>query len=93
MCVQRIQAGKLTAKLENRQIKDGDINTACAQSCPANAIVFGDMNDPESKIAKLFANKRAYAALEELNVQPAVRYTTVIRNVDEKIAESNHSHS
>lgn len=88
MCVQRIQAGKLTAKLEGRKIKDGEIQTACSQSCPADAIVFGDMNDPESKIAKHFAQQRSYTVLEELNVQPSVRYMTKIRNVEEAIAES-----
>lgn len=82
MCVQRIQAGKLAAKLEGRKIKDGDINVACAQTCPANAIVFGDMNDPESRISKEFANERAYQVLEELNVKPSVRYMTKIRNVE-----------
>jgi molybdopterin-containing oxidoreductase family iron-sulfur binding subunit len=91
-CVQRIQAGKLTAKLENRKVKDGEIQTACSQSCPANAIVFGDMNDPESKISELFRNKRSYSALEELDVQPSIKYMTRIRNVDENIAENETAH-
>ena len=82
MCVQRIQAGKLNAKLEGRKIKDGDITPACAQTCPAGAIVFGDMNDENSRISKEFANERAYQVLEELNVKPSVRYMTKIRNVE-----------
>ncbi len=82
MCVQRIQAGKLNAKLEGRKIKDGDITPACAQTCPAGAIVFGDMNDETSRISKEFANERAYQVLEELNVKPSVRYMTKIRNVE-----------
>lgn len=91
MCVQRIQAGKLQAKLEGRQVKDGDVNVACAQTCPANAIVFGDMNDPNSRIAKAFKKERAYQVLEEINVQPSVRYMTKIRNVEGK-SNANAAH-
>ncbi len=85
-CIQRIQAGKLTAKLENRKVKDGDVKTACQQSCPADAIIFGDVNDKNSEIAKLFNNERSYVMLEEYNVQPSVSYMTKIRNVDEALA-------
>jgi len=100
-CIQRIQAGKLTAKLENRKVKDGDIKTACQQSCPSNDIVFGDMNDENSEISKLFRNDRSYFLLEEFNVQPSVAYMTKIRNVDEQLAghhakggeaPANHKH-
>lgn len=85
-CVQRIQEGKLTAKREGRKLRDGDIKTACQQSCPANAIVFGDMNDPESEISKLRKNKRCYTALEEINVQSSISYMTKIRNTTEKLS-------
>jgi MoCo/4Fe-4S cofactor protein with predicted Tat translocation signal len=85
-CIQRIQAGKLTAKIENRKVQDGDIKTACQQSCPTNAIVFGDMNDPNTEISKLFNNDRSYVLLEEYNVAPSVAYMTKIRNVDEELA-------
>jgi molybdopterin-containing oxidoreductase family iron-sulfur binding subunit len=88
-CVQRIQAGKLKAKIENRIIKDGDIKTACQQSCPADALVFGDMNDKNSEISKLFKNERSYVLLEEYNVQPSVAYLTKVRNVDDAIAGSH----
>lgn len=84
MCVQRIQAGKLAAKLEKRRPIDGEIETACSQSCQADALVFGDMNDPESRISKLLNSdnkERAYHLLEELNVKPSVSYLTKIRNV------------
>lgn len=84
MCVQRIQAGKLAAKLENRRPIDGEIETACSQSCPSDALVFGDMNDPESRISKLLSDdnkERAYHLLEEINVKPSVSYLTKIRNV------------
>jgi molybdopterin-containing oxidoreductase family iron-sulfur binding subunit len=83
MCVQRIQEGKLTAKKASRRPIDGEIETACSQSCPTDAIVFGDMNDPESNIAKLLnAEKegRSYHVLEEINVNPSVSYLSKIRN-------------
>ncbi|WP_226390564.1 TAT-variant-translocated molybdopterin oxidoreductase [Penaeicola halotolerans] len=93
MCVQRIQAGKLTAKREARPMKDGDVDVACATACPSDAIVFGDMNDPNSRITKMLQLKeegeekvvneeRAYHVLEEINVAPNVWYFTKIRNKD-----------
>ncbi len=91
-CVQRIQSGKLAAKLENRTIKDGDVKTACQQTCPADAIVFGDIHDPESNVAKHFKNERGFFLLDEYNVQPSVTYLTKIRNVDENlVAEEHHA--
>jgi MoCo/4Fe-4S cofactor protein with predicted Tat translocation signal len=94
-CVQRIQAGKLTAKKEGRRPGDEDITTACASACPADAIVFGDMNNPESNISKILRIKeendskvvgeeRAYHMLEEINVSPNVWYFTKIRNKDKE---------
>ena len=80
MCVQRIQEKKLNAKLENRTLRDGEIKTACSQACPANAIVFGDLNDPESRISKMFQDERNYHLLEELHTLPSVGYLTKIRN-------------
>ena len=85
--------GKLQAKLENRKVKDGDVKTACQQSCPADAIIFGDVNDKNSEIAKLFNNERSYVLLEEYNVQPSVSYMTKIRNVDEELAGGHTTHS
>ncbi|EAZ80569.1 TAT-variant-translocated molybdopterin oxidoreductase [Algoriphagus machipongonensis] len=99
MCVQRIQAGKLAAKREKRKVKDGDINVACAVACPTDALVFGDMNDPGSKVSKMLKIKenttsalkevneeRAYHVLEEINVSPNVWYFTKIRNKDKNEA-------
>ncbi|MGZ5280689.1 MAG: TAT-variant-translocated molybdopterin oxidoreductase [Bacteroidia bacterium] len=84
-CVQRVQMGKLDAKKEQRQLRDGDIKTACQQTCPANAIVFGDMNDPESAVSKLMGNKRTYNILTELNTRPNVSYMSRIRsNVEQE---------
>jgi MoCo/4Fe-4S cofactor protein with predicted Tat translocation signal len=94
MCVQRIQEGKLTAKKERRRPVDGEIVTACAQSCPTEAIVFGDMNDPESRISKLLEEEkkgRAFTMLEEINVKPVVSYMVKVRNKDVEESEATHS--
>lgn len=90
-CVQRIQAGKLQAKREGRRPVDGDIVTACASACPANAIVFGDMNDSNSRISKIMereAEERAYTVLEDVNTKPNVFYLRKIRNKDEQQADT-----
>jgi len=83
MCVQRIQEGKIEAKKSGAQVKDGDIQPACAQSCPAKAIVFGDMNDPNSELVKRVKNPRHYHVLEEIGVRPSVGYMTLVRNREE----------
>ncbi|MCR5888965.1 TAT-variant-translocated molybdopterin oxidoreductase [Hymenobacter sp. J193] len=85
MCVQRIQLGKLEAKKQKRRPQDGEIVSACAQSCPTQAIVFGDMRDPESRISKLLRREdgeRAFHVLDAINVQPNITYLTKIRNTD-----------
>jgi molybdopterin-containing oxidoreductase family iron-sulfur binding subunit len=83
MCVQRIQAGKLKAKIEKRPLKDGDVKTACQQTCPANAIIMGDANDPNSEVSKALKSERTYYVLEELGVQPGIGYQVKVRNIDE----------
>ena len=83
MCIQRIQAGKLKAKIEKRPVADGDIKTACQQTCPTNAIVFGNRNDKNSEVAKLLDSERTYYVLEELNVQPGIGYQVKVRNTVE----------
>ncbi len=80
-CMQRIQAAKLQAKGENRAIKDGDVVTACQQACPANAITFGNMNDPESKVSKVIKGDLSYRLVELLNTNNSVYYTTQVRNI------------
>ncbi len=80
MCIQRIQEVKLESKAKGVKLKDGDIKLACEQSCPANAIVFGDLNDSDSRIARLAKDPRHYHVLEELNVRPTVGYMTNVRN-------------
>ncbi len=82
MCVQRIQEKKQLAKLEGRAIAEGEIKTACSQSCPGNAIIFGDLENPESRISKLFQDKRNYHLLEELHTLPSVGYLTKVRNTN-----------
>ncbi|MCB2212276.1 4Fe-4S dicluster domain-containing protein [bacterium] len=89
-CVQRIQEGKQRAKRENRPLRDGEIKPACQQSCSAGAIVFGDMNDPNSEIARLISSGRSYKMLEELNVRPSVHYLAAVRNSDSTGKEVHH---
>lgn len=102
LCIQRIQYGKLEAKKEGRRPKDGEIEVACASACPADAIVFGDMNDKDSRIfnmlkiedtekadyiiEKEIGEPRAFHVLEELGVKPNVTYLTKIRNKEESKA-------
>lgn len=83
MCIQRIQAGKLQAKMEKRPVKDGDIKVACQQTCPTNAIIFGDGNDPNSEVSKALKSERTYYVLEEINTKPGIGYQTKVRNTVE----------
>jgi MoCo/4Fe-4S cofactor protein with predicted Tat translocation signal len=85
MCVQRIQAGKLKAKIEQRPLKDGEVKVACQQTCPANAIVFGNANDPNSEVSKALKSERTYYVLEELNVQPGIGYQVKVRNTNTEL--------
>jgi MoCo/4Fe-4S cofactor protein with predicted Tat translocation signal len=82
-CVQRIHAARLKARLEERLIRDGEIVPACAQACPTRAIVFGDLNDKNSAVARLHASNLAYAMLGELNVKPRTVYLARLRNPNE----------
>jgi molybdopterin-containing oxidoreductase family iron-sulfur binding subunit len=79
-CVQRIQEAKIEAGRLGRFPRDGDIQTACQQSCPAQAIVFGNLNEPKSRVARLTADRRSYQVLGELNIRPSVSYLTLVRN-------------
>jgi len=73
-CVQRIVAAKSKAREENRRVRDGEFTTACAQSCPTGALIFGNLVDPESRVARLSRDPRAYQVLRHLNTKPAVIY-------------------
>jgi len=79
-CVQRIQAAKIHAKNEGRAPADGEIVTACQQTCPTQAIVFGDLADPKSRVARLHAESRGYAMLAELNIGPRTTYLEKLVN-------------
>jgi molybdopterin-containing oxidoreductase family iron-sulfur binding subunit len=79
-CVQRIQNVKIRSKNAKRAIQDGEIKTACQQTCPTDAIVFGDINDNKAKVAALQNNERAYKLLEELNNRPRVSYLARVKN-------------
>ena len=91
MCIQRIQGGKLEAKKAERKLVDGDIRMACAQACPTNAIVFGDLNDEASAISILRKeDERNYFVLEELGIKPTVSYLTKVRNCEGSEEEETH---
>ena len=86
-CVQRIQNAKIQAEIEGRRVRDGEIVTACQAVCPTDVIVFGDINDPNSRVNKLKADEREYSLLGELNTQPRTTYLSVLRNPNPEITE------
>jgi molybdopterin-containing oxidoreductase family iron-sulfur binding subunit len=79
-CVQRINHARIGAKIDGRRIQDGEVQTACQQACPSDAIVFGDLNDPQSGLAQLVQQDRNYGLLEDLNTRPRTTYLAVVRN-------------
>jgi molybdopterin-containing oxidoreductase family iron-sulfur binding subunit len=79
-CVQRINLTRITSKLEDRSIRDGEIVTACEQVCPTDAIVFGDVSDPNSRVSKMKASQRNYGLLESLGTRPRTTYLAKLKN-------------
>ncbi len=96
-CIQRVQNGKITARNSGRPVQDGEIQSACQTACPTQAIVFGDLKDPGSRVSKLQKDLRAYAMLSELNIKPRTLYLTRVRNthprlkLSQQLAEAHHA--
>ncbi|HEV7744604.1 MAG TPA: TAT-variant-translocated molybdopterin oxidoreductase [Pyrinomonadaceae bacterium] len=86
-CVQRIQGAKIQSEIEGRKVRDGEIVTACQAVCPTEAIVFGDINDPNSRVSKIKADRRDYSLLAELNTKPRTTYLTALRNPNPEIGK------
>jgi molybdopterin-containing oxidoreductase family iron-sulfur binding subunit len=78
--VQRINHARIEAERERRTIRDGEARTACQQACPADAIVFGNLNDPEARVTKSKRDPRNYALLAELGTRPRTTYLAIVRN-------------
>jgi molybdopterin-containing oxidoreductase family iron-sulfur binding subunit len=87
-CVQRINEAKIHADKENREVRDGEIVTACQQACPTNAIVFGNINDRGSKVRKLKEQPRTYGVLADNNTRPRTTYIAEVLNVNPELAEA-----
>jgi len=87
-CVQRINHARIEAEKEEREIRDGEILTACQQVCPTEAIVFGDVNDPESKVSHAKAAPLSYDILAELGTRPRTSYLAKLRNPNATLEES-----
>jgi molybdopterin-containing oxidoreductase family iron-sulfur binding subunit len=92
-CVQRISAAKIEADKENRGIRDGEIVTACQQACPASAITFGNINDKQSRVAKLQADERSYQVLADLNTRPRTKYVAAVLNPNQELEEAPVEHT
>lgn len=94
-CVQRIQGAKIQSELEDRKVRDGEIVTACQAVCPTEAIVFGDVNDPASRVSKLKAEQRNYSLLADLNTKPRTSYLSAVRNpnpeIEKPVQDSGHA--
>ena len=88
-CVQRISAARIQSEKEGRRIQDGEITTACQSVCPADAIVFGDLNDPNSRVSKLKAEQREYALLHELNTRPRTTYLAAITELNPQLGRQD----
>jgi molybdopterin-containing oxidoreductase family iron-sulfur binding subunit len=91
-CVQRINEARFEAEKQNRPIHDGEVVTACQQACPAGAIVFGNINDPHSKVAELKKEPHDYGLLAEINTQPRTSYLAKVKNPNPELEDEWHNH-
>jgi len=91
-CVQRIQEAKITADKENRAVRDGEIQTACQQACPAQVITFGNINDKDSRVAKLRGDERTYQVLADINTRPRTTYVAAVVNPNSELEETPAEH-
>ena len=87
-CVQRINNVRIDAEKQNRPIRDGEIVTACESACPSEAIVFGNANDPNSRVAKLKAQQRNYTIMAEINARPRTTYLAAVRNPNSELEKA-----
>ena len=87
-CVQRIKEAEIAADIENRPVRDGEIQTACQQACPTQAIIFGDINNSGNRVAQLKAEKLDYSLLAELNTRPRTTYLAELKNPNPELKES-----
>ncbi|HWQ52877.1 MAG TPA: TAT-variant-translocated molybdopterin oxidoreductase [Bryobacteraceae bacterium] len=86
-CVQRIQTAKIRSENENRKVRDGEIQTACQAACPTEAIVFGDINDPNSRVSRMKAESHNYGVLADLNTRPRTTYLAILKNPNPDIGQ------
>ena len=89
--MQRISAGRIESEREGRSIRDGEVQTACQAVCPSEAIVFGNLNDPDSRVSKLKEEQRDYSLLHELNTRPRTTYLASISDPNPDLAAKGGS--
>ncbi|MBI3405200.1 MAG: hypothetical protein HY046_07050, partial [Acidobacteria bacterium] len=87
-CVQRINSAKITAEREDRVVRDGEIVTACQQACPTQAIIFGDINNKSSRVAKMREDQLSYGILTELNTKPRTGYMAKLKNPNPELKKA-----
>jgi molybdopterin-containing oxidoreductase family iron-sulfur binding subunit len=92
-CIQRITHARITAEEQNRRVRDGEVQTACQQACPTDAIIFGDLNDKNSRVTHMKADPRDYGLLPELNTRPRTTYLAVVRNPNPEIPGNEKAES
>jgi molybdopterin-containing oxidoreductase family iron-sulfur binding subunit len=88
-CIQRISAARITSEEQQRKIADGEIRTACEQACPAQAITFGDLSDPNSAVSKLKSHPLNFLMLGQLNTRPRTSYLAKLRNPNPELSASH----